>query len=88
MSRKWPSPALARPAAEFVRLEIGRGHPGQMPYSIGDLKRQLYGSSHPSLSVETGDMKAAAERLSRNLTTIDRLFPDGFGALAKTLRAW
>jgi len=62
--------------------------PGLMPYSKGILKRQLYGSSHPSLAIEIEVMKAAAERISRNLTTLEQLFPDGFGALAKTLRAW
>jgi hypothetical protein len=62
--------------------------PGRMPYSKGSLKRQLYGSSHPSLSVETEAMKAAAERLTRDLTIIEHLFPSGFGALARALRNW
>jgi len=62
--------------------------PIRLPYSKGDLKRQLYGSSHPSLSIETEAMKKAAERLSRDLAVIERLFPDGFGALAKALRGW
>ncbi len=52
------------------------------------VKRQLYGSSHPSLSIEAEAMKNAAERLSRDLAILGRLFPGGFGALAKDLRAW
>jgi len=51
---------------------------GRMPYSKGDLKRQLYGFSHPSLSLETEVMKRAAERLSQDLTLIESLFPAGF----------
>jgi hypothetical protein len=62
--------------------------PGAMPYSKGGLKRQLYGTSHPSLAVETEAMKAAAMRLSKDFSTIERLFPHGFGALSKNLRSW
>ena len=34
--------------------------PGRMPYTKGSLKRQLYGTSHPSLPIETEVMKTAA----------------------------
>jgi hypothetical protein len=61
---------------------------GSMPYSKGSLKRQLYGTSHPSLAIETEKMKVAATRLSRDLSTIERLFPYGFGALLKNLKRW
>jgi hypothetical protein len=59
-----------------------------MPYSKRDLKRQLYETTHPSLAVETEKMKAAAERLAQDLSTLERLFPHGFGALLKDLRSW
>jgi len=62
--------------------------PGRMPYSKGDLKRQLYGASYPSLQIMTAAMKAAAERLSQDLAILERLFPDGFGALSNALRNW
>ena len=61
---------------------------GRVPYTKGSLKRQLYGTSHPSLPIETEAMKTAATRLSQNLTTLERLFPHGFGALLSSLRSW
>jgi hypothetical protein len=61
---------------------------GRMPYSKGNLKQQLYGTPHPSLAVETEAMKAAATRLSRDLSAIESLFPHGFGALLRSLRSW
>jgi hypothetical protein len=61
---------------------------GRMPYTKGSLKRQLYGTSHPSLPIEIEAMKSSATRLSQNLTTLERLFPHGFGALLRSLRSW
>jgi len=65
-----------------------KDEPGRMPYSKGDLKRQLYGTSHPSLAIETEAMKDAAMRLCKDLAVIEKLFPQGFGALLKSLRTW
>lgn len=61
---------------------------GRMPYTKSELKRQLYGTSHPSLAIETEKMTAAATRLCANLGTIESLFPHGFGALLRSLRSW
>jgi len=61
---------------------------GRMPYTKSGLKQQLYGTSHPSLPTETEVMKEAASRLSKNLAGTEKLFPDGFGALLRSLRAW
>jgi len=61
---------------------------GRMPYTKGSLKARLYGTSHPSLAIETEAMMTAAARLSQNLPTLERLFPHGFGALLKSLRSW
>jgi hypothetical protein len=61
---------------------------GRMPYTKKELKRQLYGTSHPSLAIETEAMKEAATRLSKDFTVIEQLFPDGFGTLIKSLRTW
>jgi len=59
-----------------------------MPYSKGSLKRQLYGTSHPSLALETEAMKVAATRLANDLSSIEKLFPHGFGGLMKNLKSW
>lgn len=61
---------------------------GSMPYTKKSLKHQLYGTSHPSLAIETEAMKKAASRLAADLSPLERLFPDGFGALCKGLRSW
>ena len=61
---------------------------GRMPYTKGELKRQLYGTSHPSLPIETEAMKKAATRLSQDLSPLIRLFPYGFGAFRKDLQSW
>src|SRR5713101_3182487 len=61
---------------------------GVMPYTKRSLKRALYATSHPSLSLETEKMKAAATRLSAAVSSLEKLFPHGFGALLKSLRAW
>jgi hypothetical protein len=61
---------------------------GGMPDTKGSLKRQLYGTSHPSLAVETEAMKIAACRLAADLSSVENLFPGGFGALRQSLRSW
>src|SRR5208282_3486754 len=61
---------------------------GNMPYSKSSLKHQVYGTSHPSLPLETERMKQAATRLSQDLSSLERLFPGGFGPLLKSLKAW
>jgi hypothetical protein len=61
---------------------------GRMPYTKGGLKRQLYGTTHPTLPIETAAMQRAATRLCQNLETIERLFPHGFGALLRSIRSW
>ena len=61
---------------------------GRAPYTKGELKRKLYGTSHPSLSLETEKMIEAAKRLRNDLTLPEKLFPHGFGALVKSLNSW
>ena len=61
---------------------------GILPYSKEQLKVQAYGTSHPSLVIETEAMKAAAVRLTQNLTSVESLFPNGFGNLVKDLKGW
>lgn len=73
--------------AEAAWINGLKEDPGWMPYTKGGLKERLYGTSHPSLAIETDAMKTAATRLCQNLPTIERLFPHGFGALATSLRS-
>ena len=61
---------------------------GRTPYTRASLKNELYGTSHPSLVVETEAMMSAASRLAADLLAIERLFPHGFGALQADLRRW
>jgi hypothetical protein len=61
---------------------------GKMPYTKASLKKQLYGTSHPSLAIETEAMKIAASRLATSLSTVENLFASGFGNLQKNLRSW
>jgi hypothetical protein len=61
---------------------------GGMPYTKSTLKQQLYGTSHPSLVLETEKLKEAAARLCQDLSVIEKLFPHGFGALVRSLRSW
>ena len=61
---------------------------GRMPYTKGGLKEQLYGTSHPSLPIETTAMETAARRLTSNFSTIENSFPSGFGNLQRNLGSW
>lgn len=61
---------------------------GRMPYTKASLKNQLYGTSHPSLAIETEAMKVAASRIAGNLPSVENLFPNGFGDLQMGLRSW
>jgi hypothetical protein len=61
---------------------------GRTPYTRPGLKIEVYGTSRPSLEVETEAMKTAASRLAANLNHLESLFPHGFGALQADLRRW
>ncbi len=61
---------------------------GQPPYTRRELKWRVYGTERPSLQHE---MKRAVQEVTRHRGDIRRLehdFPNGFGALARDLRAW
>jgi hypothetical protein len=58
------------------------------PYSRRELKARVYGTTRPSLPWET---QRALEEVARHRGDVRRLendFPNGFGALARDLRAW
>lgn len=61
---------------------------GREPYTRPSLKDEFYGTSHPSLAVETEAMKTAALRIAANLKNFEILFPHGFGALQNDLKRW
>jgi hypothetical protein len=61
---------------------------GAMPYTKNQLKDKLYGTSHPSLDVETKEMKKAASRLAADFSSLETLFPGGFGPLRDSLKSW
>jgi len=61
---------------------------GPMPYRKRELKHKLYGTSHPSLDLETERMKRAASLLAENLSSLEQLFAQGFGPLRDSLRSW
>jgi hypothetical protein len=65
-----------------------KDEPGRMPYTKRSLKQQLYGTSHPSLPIETEAMKKAGARLSQDLSPLQKLFPYGFAAFVKDLQGW
>ena len=50
---------------------------GQMPYSRPELKEKVYGTSHPSLPIETEAMVKAATRLSADLSGFTKYVSDG-----------
>jgi hypothetical protein len=61
---------------------------GSMPYTKKELKHRLYGTSHPTLEVETEAMKKAASRLAENLSPLENLFAQGFGPLRDSIKSW
>lgn len=61
---------------------------GRAPFTRKELKALVYGTSRPSLPHE---IARAVEEVNRHRGDVRRLendFPNGFGALARDLRAW
>lgn len=52
------------------------------------LKREVYGTDRPSLELEIRRATEEAHRLVQDLSRLQRLFPNGFGALARNVRDW
>jgi len=63
---------------------------GQPPYTRTWLKQKLYGTDRPPLSMETQVLIRAAQEVvdKDHLPDLEKLFPGGFGALARQIRAW
>ncbi|MGH7775264.1 MAG: hypothetical protein ACREQA_23805 [Candidatus Binatia bacterium] len=61
---------------------------GSFPYTKNGLKRDVYKTERPSLSLEEKRAVEEANRLVHNLELLENLFPNGFGTLAKDVRSW
>ena len=61
---------------------------GHLPYTKSGLKEKVYGTSHPSLAIETEAMVNAATRLAADFSGLRNLFPMGFGNLESDLKNW
>jgi len=59
-----------------------------LPYTRKELKRKVYGTSRPSLAMETERAIAEMTRVASALDMLERKFPVGFGALLADLRRW
>lgn len=53
-----------------------------------DLKRDVYGTDRPPRNLQKRRAMEEARRLARDLQPLERLFPHGFGALARDVRGW
>jgi len=58
------------------------------PYSRNDLKQAVYGTPRPSRQLEQQRGTEEAQRLAQDLNLLERLFPIGFGSLAREVRSW
>lgn len=58
------------------------------PFTTKKLKLEVYGNPFPGLSLQTNRAIEAAKRLAQDLETLEKFFPNGFGALARDVRSW
>lgn len=61
---------------------------GNLPYTKNELKRRVYGMDRPFLRLETQRAAEETRRLADDLAQLERLFPYGFGCLARDVGAW
>ncbi len=61
---------------------------GTAPYTRQTLKESAYGTSMPTLALETQVAVNEARRLTGHLDLLEQHFPVGFGALAQAVRGW
>lgn len=63
---------------------------GRVPYSVAQLKIQIYGTSQPTMSEALLAAQNAAERIVNDglLPLLESQFPIRFGAFAKAVRTW
>lgn len=58
------------------------------PFTRQKLKELVYGSSRPSLELETECAETEARRIIGNIKAIETAFPIGFGLMASEIRSW
>lgn len=58
------------------------------PFTKLGLKEAVYGTTRPSIQLETDRALEEAARIAGRLDLLEQDFPGGFGALASDLRAW
>jgi hypothetical protein len=58
------------------------------PYTVVQLKREVYGTEHPSITLETDCAIREAQRVAANLPALLAAFPAGFGALHNDVSGW
>ena len=58
------------------------------PYSRNDLKQAVYGTPRPSRQLEQQRGIKEAQRLAQDLNLLEKLFPIGFGSLARSVQSW
>lgn len=58
------------------------------PYTRSQLKQKVYGTERLTLAEETAGAIREARRVAADLARIEASFPNGFGALARDVRAW
>jgi hypothetical protein len=61
---------------------------GVKPYSRRDLKVRVYGTTRPSLPLQTGRALEEVRRHRGDLRRLENDFPHGFGALVRDLKNW
>ena len=61
---------------------------GAAGYTRLTLKKSVYGTSRPTLLLETQVAVTEAQRLTEQLDGLEQHFPAGFGALAEDIRGW
>jgi hypothetical protein len=57
-------------------------------YTRRTLKKKVYGTERPTIEIETVHATKAAIRLVNDLSLLEQLFPNGFGAFAHDVRNW
>lgn len=61
---------------------------GRIRFVRQRLKRDVYGTERPSRDLEGTRAIEEAQRLAKDLTQLERLFPGGFGTFATEVRSW
>lgn len=75
------------PAVTEAAWIVGRNS-GHLPYSRQELKRRAYGSTVPTLDIQTQRAISHAQRLAADLTLLHTWFPSGCGTMLNAVTSW